>query len=208
MVSVEGGLEKELDTVSSLSGRIAFLQSLDMAQIHLQLQDVTLTSLWCSNIIFFKPLTTNDHFWHRQILAACYQLTQSVLKIVSALAERVGHCKCSDFLLLNGRQTDHLICTCIHGVIGTLLYALRIHCLLVVVVVHWSTSKIFDWHCRRYQNCFHATSSTESDQCLNITNDRIFKISHADTNSYHRNEGGVHCMRQLKTGAHVNSHLH
>ena len=37
-----------------------------------------------------NPLTTNDTFWHRQILAACYQLTQSVLKIGSALAERVG----------------------------------------------------------------------------------------------------------------------
>ena len=29
-------------------------------------------------------------FWHRQILAACYQLAQSVLKIGSVLAERGG----------------------------------------------------------------------------------------------------------------------
>ena len=38
----------------------------------------------------FNPLTTNDAFWHHQILAACYQLVQSVLKISSVLAERVG----------------------------------------------------------------------------------------------------------------------
>ena len=37
-----------------------------------------------------NPLTTDDDFWHRQILAACYQLAQSVLKIGSALAERVA----------------------------------------------------------------------------------------------------------------------
>ena len=35
-------------------------------------------------------LTTDDAFWCRQILAVCYQLAQSVLKIGSALAERVG----------------------------------------------------------------------------------------------------------------------
>ena len=38
----------------------------------------------------FNPLTTDDAFWRRQILATCYQLVQSVLKIGSALAERVG----------------------------------------------------------------------------------------------------------------------
>ena len=37
-----------------------------------------------------NPLTTDDTFWRRQFLAACYQLAQSVLKIGSALAERVG----------------------------------------------------------------------------------------------------------------------
>ena len=35
-------------------------------------------------------LTTDDTIWRRQILAACYQLAQSVLKTGSALAERVG----------------------------------------------------------------------------------------------------------------------
>ena len=45
-----------------------------------------LYGLFCSPI---NPLTTNDAIW-RQILAACYQLAQSVLKIGSALAERVG----------------------------------------------------------------------------------------------------------------------
>ena len=35
-------------------------------------------------------LPTDDAFWRRQILAACYQLAQSLLKIGSALAERVG----------------------------------------------------------------------------------------------------------------------
>ena len=38
------------------------------------------------NCLIFNPLTTNDAFWHRQILAACYQLVQSVLEIGSALA--------------------------------------------------------------------------------------------------------------------------
>ena len=38
----------------------------------------------------FNPLPTDDTFWHRQILVACYQLVQSILKIGSALAERVG----------------------------------------------------------------------------------------------------------------------
>ena len=37
-----------------------------------------------------SPLTTDDTFWRRQILAACYQLAQSVLNIGSVLAERVG----------------------------------------------------------------------------------------------------------------------
>ena len=37
-----------------------------------------------------KGLTTDDAFWHCQILAAFYQLAQSVLKMGSALAERVG----------------------------------------------------------------------------------------------------------------------
>ena len=38
----------------------------------------------------FNPLTTDDAFWRNQILAACYQLAQSILKIGLALAERVG----------------------------------------------------------------------------------------------------------------------
>ena len=42
-----------------------------------------------------NPLTTDDAFWHHLTLAACYQLAQSVLKIVSALAERVGQAEVS-----------------------------------------------------------------------------------------------------------------
>ena len=38
----------------------------------------------------FNPLTTNDEYSRHRNLAACYQLAQSVLKIRSALAERVG----------------------------------------------------------------------------------------------------------------------
>ena len=37
-----------------------------------------------------NPLTTNDDYRRHRNLAACYQLVQSVLKIGSALAERVG----------------------------------------------------------------------------------------------------------------------
>ena len=36
-----------------------------------------------------NPLTTDDASW-RQILVTCYKLVQSVLKIGSVLAERVG----------------------------------------------------------------------------------------------------------------------
>ena len=43
--------------------------------------------LFCSLI---NTLTTNNAFWCHQILATCYQLVQSVLKIGSALAEGVG----------------------------------------------------------------------------------------------------------------------
>ena len=41
-------------------------------------------------VMFSNLLTTDDAFWHRQILVACYQLAQSILKIGFALAERVG----------------------------------------------------------------------------------------------------------------------
>ena len=44
----------------------------------------------CPIVTYFNPLPTNDAFRRRQILAACYQLAQSVLKIGSALAARVG----------------------------------------------------------------------------------------------------------------------
>ena len=37
-----------------------------------------------------NPLTTDDAFWRHQILAACYQIAQFILKIGSVLAERVG----------------------------------------------------------------------------------------------------------------------
>ena len=37
-----------------------------------------------------NPLTTNDDYSCHRNSAACYQLAQSVLKIDSALAERVG----------------------------------------------------------------------------------------------------------------------
>ena len=50
-------------------------------------QDYTLREV---SISLFNHLTTDDAFWHCLTLAACYQLTQSVLKIGSALAEMVG----------------------------------------------------------------------------------------------------------------------
>ena len=37
-----------------------------------------------------NPLTTNDDYSRHRNLAACYHLAQSILKIGSALAERVG----------------------------------------------------------------------------------------------------------------------
>ena len=43
--------------------------------------------LFCSPI---NPLTTNDDYSYHRNSTACYQLMQSVLKIGSVLAERVG----------------------------------------------------------------------------------------------------------------------
>ena len=40
-------------------------------------------------ISHLSPLITNDNYSHYRNSAACYQLAQSVLKIGSALAERV-----------------------------------------------------------------------------------------------------------------------
>ena len=37
-----------------------------------------------------NPLTANDNYSHHRNPAACYQLAQSILKIGSALTERVG----------------------------------------------------------------------------------------------------------------------
>ena len=51
-------------------------------------------TFWAEQLVircaYINPLTTDDAFWHHQILAACYQLAQSVLEIGSVLAERVG----------------------------------------------------------------------------------------------------------------------
>ena len=47
---------------------------------------------WLLLGLFFpiNLLTTNDDYSRHRNLAACYQLAQSVLKIRSALAEKVG----------------------------------------------------------------------------------------------------------------------
>ena len=43
-----------------------------------------------STKVIFNPLTTNDDYSCHRNSAACYQLAQSILKIGSVLAERVG----------------------------------------------------------------------------------------------------------------------
>ena len=40
--------------------------------------------------VYFNPLTTNDNYSRHRNSAACNQLVQSILKIGSVLAERVG----------------------------------------------------------------------------------------------------------------------
>ena len=50
--------------------------------------------------LWLNPLPTDDAFWRRQILAACYQLAQCILKIGSALAERVGQGEVGGFTAL------------------------------------------------------------------------------------------------------------
>ena len=54
----------------------------------------------CTAWTCLNPLPTNDALWHRQILAACYQLAQSILKIGSALAKRVGQGEVGGFTAL------------------------------------------------------------------------------------------------------------
>ena len=50
----------------------------------------------------FNPLTTNDDHRHHRKLATCYQLAQSVLKVSSVLAERVGQGKMGGGTALGG----------------------------------------------------------------------------------------------------------
>ena len=63
----------------------------------------------CELWLDFNPLTTNDDYSHRNS-AACYQLAQSVLKIGSGLAERVGQGEVSGCTALGDSawwQVDH-----------------------------------------------------------------------------------------------------
>ena len=50
----------------------------------------TPTQQLCDSRDTTNPLTTDDTKWRRLTLAACYQLMQSVLKIVFVLAKKVG----------------------------------------------------------------------------------------------------------------------
>ena len=59
----------------------------------------------CAILCHLNPLTTDDAFQHRQILATRYKLAQSILKIGSALAERVG----------KGRWVGTALCLTEHG---------------------------------------------------------------------------------------------
>ena len=45
---------------------------------------------WLLYVLFCFLINPDDVFWCHQILAVCYQLPQSVLKMGSVLAERVG----------------------------------------------------------------------------------------------------------------------
>ena len=53
-----------------------------------------------SCVVTPNPLTTDDAFWCRQILTASYQLAQSILKIGSVLAERVGQLEVGGYTTL------------------------------------------------------------------------------------------------------------
>ena len=57
--------------------------------------------------MLINPLTTDDAFWSRQFLAACYQL-----KIGSALAVRVGQVEVGGALLW---LTVHIECSLMSG---------------------------------------------------------------------------------------------
>ena len=65
----------------------------------------------CTAWTCLNPLPTDDTLWHRQILAAGYQLAQFVLKIGSALAERVGQGEVGGSTALPDR-TDHSAVFC------------------------------------------------------------------------------------------------
>ena len=64
------------------------------------------------NITLINPLATNDDYSRHRNSAACYQLAQFVLKIGSALAERVGQ----------GRWVGPLLWLTMHGGCCSWLY--------------------------------------------------------------------------------------
>ena len=65
-----------------------YMTTLLWLSLSLCLPHIHLTS--STRPFLFNPLTTNYDYSHHRNSAACYHLAQSVLKIGSALAERVG----------------------------------------------------------------------------------------------------------------------
>ena len=59
-------------------------------------------------INYFNPLTTNDDYSHHRNSATCYQLVQSILKIGSALAERVEQGEVGECTVLADRAWQQL----------------------------------------------------------------------------------------------------
>ena len=68
--------------------------------------------------IHFNPLTTDDTFWCCLTLTACYQLAQSILKIGSALAERVGQGEVGGCTVVKKLKIGMLLCAEVKGGIG------------------------------------------------------------------------------------------
>ena len=83
----------------------AFPQKCSSQKVTLSLKDHILDQDREYGYDIINPLTTNDDYSRHQNSAACYQLAQSVLKIGSALAERVGQGEvggCTALLTVHG----------------------------------------------------------------------------------------------------------
>ena len=87
---------------SALSNKSCTVQVLEELKNLSTLQNSEVSVLGSIHKYCINPLTTNDNYSHHRNSAVCYQLAQSVLKIGSVLAERVGQGEVGGYTALPG----------------------------------------------------------------------------------------------------------